>query len=110
MEKKNPAQRCPLVIGLCKGRHELPVDDYVFETIVDPTDYDWMRSYAEAVLDDRFERGNHGAVVLYVTGLTAALGAVVRYCSDRDIPLALQHYDREADAYWSQIVIAKKRG
>lgn len=132
--------------GLCAGRHELPVAEYVFEKPLDPTDFAAMRVQAHLFVRERFgyveklqaelEKAKHlfvrdrvgyricrdyapnqrgvwgdaetrgrfglGRLVLYVTGLSAALAAVIDACVCYGVPLTLMHYDRSADVYVAQ--------
>lgn len=46
---------------------------------------------------------NH--LVLYVTGLTVALGEVIKYCFENIIDLTLMHYDRNTNEYYAQNII-----
>lgn len=85
---------------LCKGRHEIPEakDGAIFENAVDPLDVDGLEREASSVLDDVRE------LVLYVTGLTVALVAVINVCKEKRIDLTLMHYDRESGDYYPQKV------
>lgn len=89
-------------LGLCQGRHEIPgLDGYVFEEITDPTEVNSLLMHAKIKLDElQVEK-----LDLYVTGLTVALGAVIRACLDMDIPLTLYHFDRETGEYYPQEII-----
>lgn len=42
------------------------------------------------------------SVDLYVTGLTVALGEIIRYCATAAIPLTLWHFDRDTGSYYPQ--------
>lgn len=106
--------------GLIRGRHELPTDVYIFNDVDDPTDFDHMydvafnfvtthcRLYTEcghginqrSYIDIEVLRG--APLVVYVTGLSAALAAVIRVCAECGVPLTLMHYDRESGNYKSQ--------
>lgn len=114
-----------ITAGLCAGRHEIPgVDNYIFpETIEDPMDFDGMsiRVY-EWIAEQGFGYTNHSwnptfgadytdipvsigdTLVVYVTGCTPALGAVISICVDSGIPLTLMHYDRATGGYKPQVV------
>ena len=43
MGKESNFMKKEIKIGVCKGRHEMPCDMYVFEEISDPTDVLWMK-------------------------------------------------------------------
>ena len=110
--------------GLCAGRHALPVAEYVFEKSLDPTDFAAMREQAHLFVRERVgyricrdyapnQRGvwgdaetpgrfGLGRLVLYVTGLSAALASVIEACVCYGVPLTLMHYDRSADVYVAQ--------
>jgi len=85
-------------IGLVKGRHEMPVSEYVFEQLEDVLDFDGMYKHALETL-----RGvDH--VDLYVTGLTAATAAVIRACYEYKCGLVLWHYDVASGEYKHQFI------
>lgn len=90
-------------ILLCNARHahedinDLPA---IFpQVIVDPSDTEGMYS---VVYDAIHETDHSDGIDLYVTGMTVAVGAVVRYCYKNGIALTLWHYDRSKDAYYPQ--------
>lgn len=111
-----------LCVGLCPGRHALPVEDYIFPESVDPTDLDGLNRLASAWVEahcvpgqrvgtglnqadwhtDVLVWGSDVELVLYVTGLTAATTAVVRACALNGISLTLMHYDRDSGEYLPQ--------
>lgn len=89
------------VLGLCKGRHEIPnVSEYVFDTEIDPTNIQALNCQAAKVLAG----ANH--VDLYVTGLSVALLSVVRFCILSDISLTCYHYNRDTGEYYPQQVVS----
>ncbi|SFE89389.1 hypothetical protein [Peptostreptococcus sp. D1] len=90
-------------IGLFKGRHELPVKNFIFEETVNPTDLVGMRTQIHEKLK------NAASVKLYVTGLTVATTEVVSYCIGNIIPITLLHYDRDTDSYFKQIVLSEQQ-
>ena len=88
---------------LCPARHEheeiagLPA---IFpQNIEDITDVSGMAQTAREVLKDCDD------VDLYVTGLTVAVGAVIRACYTEMKALTLWHYDRALDAYFPQVIM-----
>lgn len=111
-----------LVVGLCKGRHEMPVEEYIFPAELDPTDIDginvtaweWVVSRCEVeniVRDPAINQGDDESchlwqgwkdLVIYVTGLTVALTAVIRACARNGVHLTLMHFDRETGNYLPQ--------
>lgn len=42
-----------IVVGLCAGRHDMPVGEFIFPTEVDPTDFRAMSRTVDAFLDTR---------------------------------------------------------
>lgn len=89
------------VFGLCKGRHEVPVENYIFEEeITDPTDFTVMENRADNAIPKDADQ-----LDVYVTGLTPAMLAVVTICFLRKINLTAYHYDRETGSYIPQKVI-----
>ncbi len=113
----------PIKVGLVRGRHELPTDTYIFGEIEDVFDFDGMYETAAAFIqqnigvtkkagrainsasytDDEVYRGDRELVV-YVTGLTAALAAVIAACAAWGVPLTLMHHDRETGDYRPQTI------
>lgn len=91
----------PMTLGAIKGRHPLPVDDYVFdEDIKDIRNLDFMGYKVH-------EKLRHcSALTLYVTGLTLVTTEICSYCSYNNIPLTLLHFDRETGEYFPQVVIS----
>ena len=88
-------------LGLCEGRHELPVEGYVFGNIVDPTDLQGMMNTAHEALQ------NVESLEVYVTGLTVACTTVIRYCINNLIPVKLMHFDRESGSYYPQVILSE---
>ena len=111
-----------IIVGLCAGRHELPVSEYIFNEIKDPSDinaiqnmaYEWVNShchirtaYRESL--NQAEQGDQlcyvgDHVILYVTGLTVALAAVIRACAENGVSLTLRHYNPKTDNYTDQMM------
>lgn len=93
------------VIGLCAGRHDVPVGEFIFNGEINPVDFAGMDKIVHSVL------GHKGitSVTLYVTGLTAAVGAVVGWCSCNGVALTLLHYDRTSGQYLPQEVVGGRR-
>lgn len=89
------------ILGLCAGRHELPVEGYVFGNIVDPTDLQGMMNTAHESLQDV------ESLELYVTGLTVACTTVIRYCINNLTPLKLMHFDRDSGSYYPQVILSE---
>lgn len=111
------------IVGLCAGRHNLPVSNYIFDEINDPTDFAGMRKTAAQWVDAHCDlHRSFGAglnqldytdvavcvgtpLTIYVTGLTAALTAVLSVCAQCGISVTLMHYDRDTGEYLPQQVL-----
>lgn len=111
-----------MVVGLIAGRHQLPVEDYIFENIENVLDFDFIRegiskfleekvgvvhSYGQAVnqadytTDVELYKGSDELIV-YVTGLTAVTAELIRQCAMNGVSLCLMHFDRESNSYVAQ--------
>ena len=92
-------------LGLVNGRHNMPVEDYIFEgEIKDPLNFTEMAT----VIENRFKElqiQEEDEVNLFVTGLTAATVEVINTCKKHNITLYLYHYDRDSNNYRKQTVI-----
>lgn len=86
------------VMGLCAGRHEIPVREYIFSNELDPLDLMGMEQQAKSKLVGASE------LTLYVTGLTVALVSVINICKELSIKLTLMHYDKSTGGYYPQEV------
>jgi len=110
-------------LGLCEGRHNLPVDGYIFPSTLNPVDIEGMEKMAVERLKELFPNVHtaywgypnrlkkddiwvqfRGRLDLYVTGLTAALIAVINACLKLGIVVMLWHYDKATGEYYSQPV------
>lgn len=117
-----------LELGLCSGRHDIPVDEYIFEMIDDPTDAAMMHVDAVYNLERIFTQhhvsranrmvGITGSmdcptryiyevdVVIYVTGLTAALIAALNACATLGVQsVTLMHFNKATGTYFNQKVV-----
>ena len=107
--------------GLIAGRHEMPVDLYVFDHIEDPMDFNELNVAAYAfVLEHCNPKIEFGRAInqiaygdieilrgeaelhLYVTGLSCALAAVIRACAKHGVFLTLYHWDSSSQEYMPQ--------
>ena len=111
----------PVIVGLCASRHPMPVTEFIFPEVVNPTDFDGMEKTVEdfilhhvgltvterQALDQRYGEDvpcwtGKRSLIVYVTGLTAAVLAVVKVCALNGVSLTLMHYDRESGEYLPQ--------
>ena len=88
-------------LGLIRNRHEMPVDDFIFETIDDVTDLDWLHQ----VSLDKLKCLSSDKLGIYVTGLSTALVAALNACRYLGIDVELYHYNRDTDSYYAQQVL-----
>ena len=79
----------------------MPVDDFIFETIDDVTDLDWLHR----VSLDKLRNLSSNNVGIYVTGLSTALVAALNACRYLGINVELYHYNRDTDSYYAQQVL-----
>lgn len=103
-----------VVVGLIKGRHEMPVSSYIFEEeIKDMFDYHEIRKHISNFIHSKvgvdFNRGdiiysNKGqkSLIVYVTGLTSVACELVDVCNKAGVLLTLMHYDRSTGSYRPQ--------
>ena len=98
-------------IGVCKGRHEMPCDMYVFEEISDPTDVLWMKLESLRFFVNNFgdefkkrEEKIETPLKIYVTGLTVALIEVMRFASCFFSDITLMHYNSKTGDYYPQSI------
>lgn len=104
---REAAELCTEVpcLALCASRHPMPdvVKGSIFPMEVDPTDFREMQRTACRSL----KTGGANSikeVTVYVTGLTAALVAVINTCHRNGIKLTLMHFDRASGEYLPQQV------
>ena len=88
------------VLGLCEGRHQIPVSDYIFNSDYFSSenmfDFESMKQHIEGKLQGVDE------LALYVTGFTPALCEVINYCNLHNIKLTLYHFNRDINDYVKQ--------
>lgn len=112
-------------MGAVKGRHDMPVDDYILTDVANPSD---MNAINKAVFDrlakvfepymvrgtvnvpNALEYVDVPAYVstaelhLYVTGLTSVVLAAFSFCKNNNIPFVAWHCDRDTGKYVKQNV------
>lgn len=92
-----------LRIGVCKGRHPIPVDLHVYPRFVDPLNVEYLRYTAK-----KFFKENACKLVdleLYVSGLTVAVLAIIMEAQkcENIRGITVMHYDCSKDEYYPQI-------
>lgn len=111
-------------VGLIKGRHPMPVDEYIFDSIEDVHDYKGMEKHIVAFLIDRVGIGRcsgpglnqadyytdvelfcgEADLVVYVSGLTPVVVELVGACLRNGIRLTLMNFDTATQTYLPQRV------
>lgn len=111
-------------VGLIKGRHPLPVKNYIFdEEIENVFDEEFLsktiknflnknikieKKYelclAQADYTDIERYVSKERLVVYVTGLTIVTAELIKMCAYEGVSLSLMNYDRETDSYVEQFI------
>ena len=92
-------------IGVCKGRHEMPCDFYVFGSeIKDPTDVKSLELEAEASISALVKDSNI-RLEIYITGLTVAVIAVIKAAIKYSVNVVAMHYDIRTNKYYEQKIL-----
>lgn len=88
--------------AVCRGRHKIPwaVDGAIFpSTVSSVTD---VTGLYNCVCDNIPDNATH--INLYITGLTVAVLAVVKFCYNNNISLTCYHYNRDTGDYYPQMI------
>ena len=114
-----------VTVGLIRGRHEMPVDGYIFEAeISDVHDYEGIRRHVADWIAENVgitrrnfciglnqSDGNdvecfcgENSLTVYVTGLTSVTAEVIRCCAINGVSLTLMHYDSTTGGYRKQCI------
>lgn len=94
-------------LGTIKGRHQLPVFDYVFnEEIQNVTDIEKIQQDVDYYFNELYSlNGKDVQIILYVTGLTVVTLATVKACKRLGYELVAMHFDRDNNCYFGQKVL-----
>lgn len=94
-------------LGTIKGRHQLPVTDYVFnKEIQDVTDVEKIQQDVDYYFNELHSlNGKDVQIILYVTGLTVVTLAIVKTCIRLGYKLVCMHFDRDTNCYLGQIIL-----
>ena len=95
-----------LKIGVCEGRHEMPVEKYIYGQQVNPLDVIGLETQAEKRLLEL--KGDCNQLHLYVTGLTVAVIAAIKVAIKMFDSVVLLHYNRDSNSYYQQIFREKR--
>ena len=110
-------------VGLIAGRHPMPVTDYIFSKVDDLFDFKGLDRQVENFLVTKVgiklktdpALNQYGAgltkvyqgkkeLVVYISGLTQAIVAVVACCARNGVHLTVMHYNIEDGTYIPQKV------
>lgn len=112
-----------VIVGLIKGRHELPCEEYIFDEVKDVLDFSSMYKHIEEFVQNKV--GIHTTtgmcinqqeatdvlkfvgdrtLVVYVTGLTPVTTCLVHVCALNGIRLVLKHFNRDTGDYVDQVM------
>ena len=112
--------------GLIKGRHLMPVKDYIFnEDIHDVFDYIGIRKHIEEWLKKKFTfeetldsfqnkadyldigvKKTEEILEVYITGLTPVVIELINACYLNGVRLRIMNYNRDTNTYVSQKIYA----
>ena len=97
METSVNVEKC---FELCRGRHDVPAEESLFEQISAEQmfDYVWMEKVAEQKLIPY--KGKNIAV--YITGLPSLYISVLNVAGRMGISVTCMHYDNDTDEYFPQ--------
>ena len=111
-----------ITVGLIRGRHALPVHEYIFDhTIKNVFDYpyikktvdnfleshfdiEWVSVDGDGYVGDTFKIVDNNQLTLYVTGLTCATAQVIASCFVRGIQVRLMHYNADTNSFVPQVL------
>lgn len=95
-------------VGLVADRHNInPVKDYIFDGFDSELMFNYEEQFeiAKKEIKDKIPFNNGKPIkglMLYATGLQAALVSVIKVCEEMGIPLVVMHYNAEDQAYYPQ--------
>jgi|SRR5690554_1021651 len=113
-------------IGICEGRHPLPVNHYIFPQEINPLEVEKLeristKRLVEIANQEKIEIKNTSVILgnqvgyhditiavydakllVYATGLTVAVLAVVKAAKHLFKEVVVMHYDRDSNSYYEQ--------
>lgn len=89
--------------GLCADRHDMPVDNFIFNVLNESEMFDYEAQYNHAV-EWLKENVKTGTLYLYMTGMQCILAATIKACYDLGIGLSLLHRNAGKQIYEKQVV------
>ena len=91
-------------VGTVKGRHEMPVNDYLVEKVDNPTDIATIEKEVNESFEKLIDKDTRRCY-LFITGLTSVALAAVKWCSRHNIEVVAMHYDMKSGLYFAQRVL-----
>ena len=105
-------------LGTVKGRHEMPVENFIFEEdikdffipsieehvdrYIDKLIATYVATHAPFLSTEQLKERCKFSIELYVTGLTPVTTSVIKTCATYNIGLTLRHYDIIDKVYQGQ--------
>lgn len=91
-------------VGAVRGRHEMPVDDYILEEVKDVMDFDEIKRLTFRKVINMYELQGVREINYYVTGLTQLVLAFISAMKafndkSRKIKYRIFLYDRDYNNY-----------
>ena len=112
-----------IYVGLIKGRHDMPVDEFIFDQVVNPCDFNAIKRVANDFVVSRCNVTKSYQVAInqadstevecftsdvelnvYVTGLTACTAAIIQVCALNGVNLVLHHFNSASGEYVKQVI------
>jgi len=100
-------------VGMINGRHDMPVDIFIFDNVSDSLMVDFPRQHQKAcsriqeILDSKTSNSTAKNLIVYVTGLTSVLASVIRACLDLKVNLRLLHWNPNRGKYYPQDIFTE---
>lgn len=107
-------------LGTVKGRHEMPVQNFIYEEDVKDFAIPEIEKHVDIYIENLIETFaiNHFpelsrrefrkhcllTINLYLTGLTSITTSVIKICKENRVGLNLYHYDPTTQNYQEQIM------
>lgn len=98
-----------VVCGLINGRHDMPTDTFIFDSISSENmfNYDLQREICEKFITDNIEFKNGTAcntLIVYTTGLQCTLATLIKVTNEMKVNLIINHYNSDNGKYMSQTI------
>ena len=105
-----------IIVGLIKGRHEMPVSEYIIDKIDNVLDFEEIEDKIGKFIDNNFTLKYDcewtvyadKELVVYVSGLTYVTATLVGLCAQYNINLTLMHFNSVTGEYIPQEFVFEK--